>query len=129
MTSPPKRELAWVRSTPLGLEVVPDVYCIEISSSGATLVPAGVSGGVDGRPRRNGSSGRASITPVRAGQRAATAWTGAAYCGSVTESLASECARMYSISSAVEVGLVGTMTVPVLAAAIQKRRNSGQLPR
>src|SRR5216684_4409020 len=53
----------------------------------------------------------------------------AAYWGSVTARRASECVRMYSISSAVATGLVGTMTVPVLAAAIQKRRNSGQLPR
>src|SRR5438093_12824102 len=98
---------------------------MEISSSGATVI----SGGVDGRPLRSGWSGRASITPLRAGQRAATAWMGAAYCGSVTESLASEWARMYAISSAVEVGLVGTMTVPVVAAAIQRSRNSGQLPR
>ena len=37
------------------------------------LCPGWVSGGVDGRPLRSGSSGRASITPVRAGQRAATA--------------------------------------------------------
>jgi hypothetical protein len=36
---------------------------------------------------------------------------------------------MYAISSAEEMGLVGTITVPVLAAAIQKRRNSGQFPR
>jgi hypothetical protein len=36
---------------------------------------------------------------------------------------------MYAISSALDTGFVGTITVPVLAAAIQKRRNSGQLPK
>src|ERR1700675_3585352 len=69
------------------------------------------------------------MTSRRAGQRGQAACTGAAYWGSVIARRASEWPRMYSISSVVETGLVGTMTIPVLAAASQKKRNSGQLPR
>src|SRR5262245_65272403 len=75
------------------------------------------------------ASGRHSITSFRNVHRSRTASHAVLYAGSVMESRASECARMYAISSAVDTGLVGTITVLVFAAAIQKTRNSGQVPR
>src|SRR5438046_3080723 len=64
-----------------------------------------------------------------AGQRSCTARQASPQRASVTARRASEWARMYAISSAVDAGLVGTITVPVRAAASQNTRNSGQFPR
>src|SRR6266498_1134986 len=95
---------------------------MEISSLPATRH----SGGWSGIPASTVSAGRHSSTAGGDAHGALTARTGAAYWGSVIERRASEWPRMYSISSGVDAGLVGTMTAPILAAAIQKRRNSGQ---
>src|SRR5206468_2408339 len=96
---------------------------MEISSPEATAP----SGGWSGILASAASAGRHSSTAGGDAHRALAARTGAAYCASVIERRASEWPRMYSISSGVDAGLVGTMTAPILAAAIQKRRNSGQL--
>ena len=126
--------MAWVTSTPFGRLVVPDVYMIAASSSGARSVPRSSSDWPstrlpNGSTPSGASSERARTTRRRLGHRPRTASTFGSRSGCVTVITLSEWPTGYASSSGGDSGLVGIITAPILAVANHRNVNSGQFVR
>ena len=111
--------LKWVRTAPLGLPVVPDVYMISAGSCSATWV-SGATGSSRARSGRRSARpptppGRLlprMTTPSSSGRAWRLAWTSPARCSSTMTSRAPESARMKPTSPATSRKLTGTTTAP-----------------
>ncbi len=134
----PQSALAWVQSTPLGREVVPEVYCTPTGAMGS----AGRSGMVAGSPSMAAKAEAASGAWPAAGgaplswavtashsRSGAKRLTNSARLGWVIAALAPEWAAKYPSSSPDERALVVTATAPISAQAYQARMISGLFSR
>ncbi len=121
--------LSWVRRTPFGVPVVPEVYGWQAMSSSARATVSNSGAPQNSSKETVPSTASPTVTTVWTSVSSRTSATCPARSGSVTTTSAPESESMCSISRALYCGFMGTTTPPARSVPWNPTTNCGRFGR